>query len=551
MSYTLGIDFGTDSVRALLIDAQDGTEVATGVSHYPRWQRGEFCDATTHRFRQHPLDYLESMTAAVRTAIMGGAAGEQILGIGIDTTGSTPVAVDRSGSPLALRPRFADHPNAMFVLWKDHTATAEAEEINQLCHTGPVDYTKYCGGVYSSEWFWAKLLHIVRDDSEIAAVAYSWVEHCDWIPFHLSGGDDVHRMKRSRCAAGHKALWHPDWDGLPPEDFLTSLDPKLAGLRDRLYTDTYTSDEVAGHLSDAWAERLGLPAGIPIAVGAFDAHMGAVGGNIRPFYFSRIMGTSTCDILVVPPEHPAASRLVRGICGQVDGSVVPGMLGLEAGQSAFGDVYAWFARLLAWPLEQLLPQVTEAERAATLAGAVEDRLIPALSRAAAALEPDEKLIALDWLNGRRTPDADQTLQGAMAGLHLGTDAPRLFRALVEATCYGSRVIVERFLEEGIPIEGIIALGGVAKKNPFVVQTLADVLNRPIQVVASEQTCALGAGLFAAVAAGLYPDILTASQRLASGYAAEYSPRPDYVARYDRLYLRYQALARTAESLAHA
>jgi L-ribulokinase len=553
-NYTLGIDFGSDSVRALIVAADTGAEVATGVYYYPRWGRGDFCQPTNNQFRQHPLDYTDSMTEAVRSALAAAPSGVAgyIRGIAVDTTGSTPVAVDASGTPLAMLPGFETNPNAMFVLWKDHSAIREAGEINDLCRKSSTDYTKYEGGIYSSEWFWAKVLHIMREDSRVAAAAHSWVEHCDWIPFLLSGGDDVQKMKRSRCAAGHKALWHPDWNGLPPEEFFTALDPTLTGLRDRLYTETYTSDKVAGQLSEDWAGRLGLSVGIPIMVGAFDAHMGAVGGQIEPFHLSKVMGTSTCDMLMVPEDHPAAKILVKGICGQVNGSIVPGMLGLEAGQSAFGDVFAWFAQLLSWPLENILNKDDElsADLKERMIAKVQNAIIPELSTAAKALPPEGDIVAVDWFNGRRTPDADQRLKGAIAGLNLGSDAPRIFRALVESVCFGARRIVERFVEEGIPVEGIIGLGGVAKKSPFVMQTMADVLNRPLRIAASEQTCALGAAMFAAVGAGLHTDVPTAVAAMAGGFDVEYTPNQERVGLYDQRYSRYLQLGEIAEKLAH-
>jgi L-ribulokinase len=551
--YTIGVDFGTDSVRALLVDVATGEEIATGVEYYPRWRLGEYCDPAANQFRQHPLDYTESMTVAIQAALAAAPedAAAAVIGIAVDTTGSTPVAVDETGTPLALLPAFAENPNAMFVLWKDHTAIPEAEEINDLCRRWETDYTKYEGGIYSSEWFWAKLLHVSRADAAVHQAAYSWVEHCDWIPFLLAGGEHVSAMKRSRCAAGHKALWHPEWGGLPPEDFLTTLDPLLGGLRERLFTETYTSDEVAGYLSAEWADRLGLPAGVAISVGAFDAHMGAVGGEIEPYFLSKVMGTSTCDMLVAPNADLPADTTVRGICGQVDGSVLPGMLGLEAGQSAFGDVYAWFARLLSWPLRTILSEdeSLSPQQQRQLIARTEAAIIPQLSEAAARHKPGSGPIAVDWFNGRRTPDADQRLKGAVAGLDLGTDAPRLFRSLVEATCFGARRIVERFIAEGVPVEGIIGLGGVAKKSPFVMQTLADVLNRPIKIVRSEQTCALGAAMFAAVSAGAHPDLPRAMEAMGSGFDAEYTPRPEHVPIYDRLYEQYQQLGAAAEALA--
>ena len=365
----LGMDFGTDSLRTLILDTADGSEISSAVRPYSRWTRGLYCDPVQNMFRQHPLDYLEAMEQGVRESLQKAPPGtaDRIVGISVDTTGSTPVAVDAGGVPLALTPGFMENPNAMFVLWKDHTAIQEAEEINTLARSpGGVDYTRYEGGVYSSEWFWAKLLHILRHDAAVRAAAFSWVEHCDWIPALLTGNIDPLRIKRSRCAAGHKAMWHASWDGLPSEEFLVRLDPLLAGLRARLYTSTYTSDVSAGRLTTEWATRLGLSPGVTVGVGAFDAHMGAVGGEIRIHALVKIMGTSTCDMLVVPSED-IGTRTIRGICGQVDGSILPGMIGLEAGQSAFGDIYAWFRDLLLWPVEHLVARsrhLSAAEREA-------------------------------------------------------------------------------------------------------------------------------------------------------------------------------------------
>ena len=428
----------------------------------------------------------------------------------------------------------------MFILWKDHTGIQEAQEINDLCANWQIDYSKYEGGIYSSEWFWAKILRTLRVDKSIQKAAYSWVEHCDWIPFLLTGGTDVHQMKRSRCAAGHKALWHEDFGGLPANDFFVALDPLLDGLTERLFTKTYTSEVPAGKLSKAWAKQLGLTTDITVAVGAFDAHMGAVGGEITPYHLSKVMGTSTCDMLVAPMEE-VGDKLVRGICGQVDGSIIPGMLGLEAGQSAFGDVYAWFKNLLAYSLEEVLgkSKLIDKKLKQQLIEEAINRLIPQLTKDAKKIEAGTTgIIALDWLNGRRTPDANQALKGAIFGLNLGSDAPKIFRALVEATCFGAKKIVERFQAEGIPIKGIIGLGGVAKKSPFIMQTMADVLNQPIKIAKREQTCALGAAMFAATAAGVYKDVSKAMKKMGAGFDTIYQPNPKQVAVYERLYREY-------------
>jgi L-ribulokinase len=543
-AYVIGVDYGTDSVRSIIVDTRNGEELASAVYYYPRWRDGLYCNAALNQFRQHPIDYVEGLEHTIKSCLQqAGNLRGSIKAISIDTTGSTPVAVDKTGTPLALTPEFAENPNAMFVLWKDHTATREAQEINEHAEKFETNYLQYVGGIYSSEWFWAKLLHILRVDASVRKACYSWVEHCDWIPFLLTGGTDVHQMKRGVCSAGHKALWAEDFGGLPPNQFFASLDSKLDGFTSRLFTNTYTADKPAGKLSKAWAERLGLSTDVVIGVGAFDAHMGAVGGQIEPYHLSKVMGTSTCDMLVAP-RTDMEGKLVKGICGQVDGSVIPGMIGLEAGQSAFGDSYAWFKNVLSWPLNNLLQTSTviSPELAEKLKAEISDKLIPELSRQAASLPVKvENELALDWLNGRRTPDANQLLKGAFTGLNLGSDAPQLFKALVEATCFGAKAIVDRFNSEGVPVKGLIGLGGVARKSPYIMQVMADVMAMPIRIHRSEQTCALGAAMFAATAAGVHPNVETAMHAMGRGFDLEYHPDRKASAIYAQRFQRYREL----------
>ena len=544
--YVIGLDYGTDSVRAVVVNTANGETAGTSVFEYPRWKQGLYCDPASNRFRQHPLDYIEGMETTVREALKGLPREiiDNIAGITVDTTGSTPVAVDRRGVPLSLKPGFEDNPDAMFVLWKDHTAIKEAAEINEVSKTwGGTDFTMYSGGVYSSEWFWAKILHVLRSNEKVRENAFSWVEHCDWIPALLTGNTDPLKLKRSRCAAGHKAMWHKDFNGLPPEEFLVRVDPLLSGLRDRLFTETYTCDVSAGFISEEWSRRLGLPSGVRIGAGAFDAHLGAVGGEIKPYHLVKVMGTSTCDMLVAHMSE-AGDKLVAGICGQVDGSIIPGMLGLEAGQSAFGDVYAWFGKLLLWPVEEIISTMSwlDENSRERIREETSERIIAELTRKAEQL-PDEEtaLVALDWLNGRRTPFASQELKGAIAGLSLGSDAPRIFKSLVEATAFGSKMINDRFIEEGVRIDGVIAIGGVARKNPWVMQIVTDVLNKPISVASSDQTCALGSAMAASVMAGIHPDFESAREAMGGGFEKEYRPDPVKARKYDELYLRYKKL----------
>ena len=551
--YVIGLDYGTDSVRALVVSADTGQEAGSGIWHYTRWKKKMYCNPSKNMFRQHPLDYVEGLEQSVRDAIAGlsDEVRLNIAGISVDTTGSTPAAVDQTGTPLALRPEFADNPDAMFVLWKDHTAVKEAAEINELAKSwGGTDYTKYEGGIYSSEWFWAKILHVMRNDKKVREAAWSWLEHCDWIPALLTGNSSADLIKRSRCAAGHKAMWHTEWNGLPPEEFLVKLDPLLKGVRERLYTDTWTSDQEAGNISSEWALRLGLPENVTVGTGAFDAHLGAVGGEIKPHYLSKVMGTSTCDMVTVPADE-FGDKLVAGICGQVDGSIIPGMIGLEAGQSAFGDVYAWFRDFLLWPLKNMLQKskILPDEQKNSLQHEIAESLIAELSESAVSVDPATSgLLAVDWLNGRRTPDANQMLKGAVAGIALGTDAPAFFRALVEATAFGSKTIINRFFEEGVRIDGVIALGGVAKKSEFVMQIVTDVLNMPVSVVRSEQTCALGSAMAASVVAGIHENFEQAQNAMGGGFEKEYLPRPAYVAIYKELYKKHLQLADSIEKM---
>jgi L-ribulokinase len=406
-------------------------------------------------------------------------------------------------------------------------------EINEHAATFGINYLKYVGGIYSSEWFWAKLLHLLRSDKDVRNNIHSFVEHCDWIPFVLTGGQQASQIKRGVCSAGHKALWSEDFNGLPPNEFFSSLDPLLDGFTEKLFTVTYTADKAAGTISPEWAYNLGLSEEVIIGIGAFDCHMGAVGGQIEPYHLSKVMGTSTCDMLVAPVAD-MKDKLVNGICGQVNGSVIPGMIGLEAGQSAFGDAFAWFKNLVSWPLQQI--------EDAKLRQQLSENIISKLSEAAAQLplhEDDE--IAVDWFNGRRTPDADQLLKAAFTGLHLGTDAPRLFKAVVEATCFGAKAIADRFVKEGIPIKGLIGLGGVANKSPYIMQVMADVMNMPIRIHKSEQTCAAGAAMFAATAAGLYPKVENAMAAMGQGFDITYKPIAKNVKLYKKRFKQYKKL----------
>ena len=549
--YVIGLDYGTDSVRAVLIDSENGKEIASEVHWYQRWKKSLYCDPSNNRFRQHPLDHIEGLENTI-TGVVAKSKIEpsSIKAICIDTTGSSPVPIAKDGTPLAMVEGFTENPNAMMVLWKDHTAIAEAEKINELATTwGGEDYTKFVGGIYSSEWFWAKIAHVVEEDKAVQKEAYTWMEHCDLMTYLLIDNKDLKSFKRSRCAAGHKAMWHESWGGLPSKDFLGLLHPYLAQLRDRLYDETYTSDEVAGNLSPEWARKLGLTTNTVVAVGTFDAHSGAVGAKIDENALVRVMGTSTCDIIVAKDKE-VNGKTIKGICGQVNGSVIPGLIGLEAGQSAFGDLLAWFKDVLSWPIDNLVmtSDILSDQQKEDLKVEIEGNFIRKLSDAAEAIPLSESVpTALDWINGRRTPDADQNLKSAISNLSLGSKAPHIFKALINAICFGSKKIADRFQEEGVRIESVVGIGGVARKSPFIMQTLANVMNMPIKVAQSDQAPALGAAIYAAVAAGIYSNVIEASKKMGSDYEAEYHPQPEAVNEYEKLMSSYESLGQFMES----
>ncbi len=533
--YVMGLDYGTNSGRCVLVDLSDGREVGTAVCPYPSGDRGILLDRSDpHLARQYPGDYLAVLTTAVPEALEQARGNDAefdaraVVGVGVDTTGSTPLPVDAHGTPLALKAEFSGNLNAMAWLWKDHTSHAEAARITACAAECRPQYLARCGGTYSSEWFWSKIWHCLNVDRPVFDAAAGFVELCDYIPALLTGTVEPYRMARSICAAGHKAMYCEEWGGLPDADFLKRLDPVLADLRSRLYKVAVTSDNAAGKLTPDWAEKLGLPAGIPVAVGAFDAHMGAVGAGIREGVLVKILGTSTCDLLVMPATAKIAE--IPGVCGIVNGSVLPGHYGIEAGQSAVGDIFLWL-------LHSLAPDS---------AGASDEERFRRLNEQAAAQKPGgHGLLALDWNNGNRTVLADARLSGLLIGQTLGTGLHEVYRALVEATAFGALAIMRRIEDHDVPIREVINCGGIAVKNPFLMQVYADISGRPMKVSRSDQTCALGAAIYGAVAAGAaaggFETVAEAQAAMCGVRQKVYQPIAAHAAVYSRMYELYRTL----------
>jgi L-ribulokinase len=532
MAYTIGLDYGTNSVRCLIVNVANGNEIGTAVYEYETGEAGIIIDPSDHNLaRQNPADYLKGIEVTIKAAIAKAKKAakdfkpEQIIGIGIDTTGSTPLPVDKNGTPLSMLDEFKDNPNAHAWLWKDHTGHAEAAEITELAKKEHPEYLAKCGGTYSSEWFFSKILHCIRTDPKVADAAFTWIEHADYMTALLTGTTEPQKLKRCRCAAGHKAMFNDGWGGYPDAEFLSKLDPKLGKLREKLSEETFAVDVAAGKLTGDWAEKLGLPKGIPVAMGAFDAHLGGVGSGIKEGILVKIIGTSTCDMAVAPNDAKLPD--VPGICGIVDGSILPGHFGLEAGQSAVGDIFNWF-------VNYIQPGGKEA-------GSHE-----ALTEKAAKLKPGQSgLLALDWNNGNRTILVDQRLTGLLLGQTLHTRPEEIYRALIEATAFGALTIINRFEEYGVNISEVINCGGIAEKNPLLMQIYADATGREMKISRSAQSCALGACIAGAVVAGKasggHDNFANAQVAMCDIKDVTYKPIAENAKIYQQLYVLYKQL----------
>jgi len=525
--YTIGLDYGTNSVRALIVNVANGAEVASAVWNYAHGTAGVILSRDPNLARQHPADYVNGAEITIKAALAAakknvkGFSPAQIIGIGVDTTGSTPLPVDANGRPLAFSKRFANNPSAMAWLWKDHTGVAEAAEITALAKKMRPQFLAKCGGIYSSEWFWSKILRCLRVAPEVFNAAHSWVELADYVPAALTGTEHPDKFIAGVCAAGHKAMWNAKWGGYPDTEFLSKLNPKLAQLRSRLTPRVCSIDKSVGGLTAAWAKKTGLTAGIPVAVGAFDAHLGAVGSGVAPGCLVKIIGTSTCDIAISPNTKKLAD--VPGLCGIVDGSVLPGYFGLEAGQSAVGDIFNWWVNYIQ-------------------PGGNNPLSHKKLDAAALKLKPGESgLLALDWNNGNRTILVDQRLTGLLVGQTLYTTPVEIYRALIEATAFGALTIINRFEEYGVKISQIVNCGGIAEKSAITMQIYADVTGRPMKVSRSAQTCALGSAIAAAVVAGAHKNYATAQEKMTGLKPKIYKPDTKAHAVYRKLYPLYRTL----------
>jgi L-ribulokinase len=528
MPYAIGLDYGTNSVRCAIVDTANGKELSAAVWGYATGQAGIILSKSDHNVaRQNPADYLKGLVITIQEAMKQAKKADRkfspdkVVGIGVDTTGSTPIPVDANGTPLAMLKPFKNNPNAAVWLWKDHTGYAEAAAITELARKMRPKYLAKCGGTYSSEWFFSKIWHCLKADPKVFNAAYTWVEHADWIPAVLTGTDHPSQIKRCRCAAGHKAMCSDQWGGYPDKEFLSRLDPKLGRLRATLGDKTYAIDEKAGDLTKAWAKKLGLPEGIPVAMGAFDAHLGGVGSGIQAGTLVKIIGTSTCDMAVWPNTDKLPD--IPGICGIVDGSILPGFWGLEAGQSAVGDIFNWYVNYI--------------QPGGQKAGSHEE-----LTKKAAKLKPGQSgLLALDWNNGNRTVLVDQRLTGLLLGQTLHTRPEEIYRALIEATAFGALTIINRFEEYGVKIKQIVNCGGIAEKSPLVMQIYADVTGREMKVSRSAQTCALGSAVAGAVVGGAYKSYAAAQKAMCGLKPKTFKPDKKANAVYQKLYAQYKKL----------
>lgn len=547
--YVIGVDFGTDSVRALLADAMDGKEMDSKVSLYNRWNKGYYCDVRHSQFRHHPKDYLESLQEAIsKLTFKHKELVPDIVALSLDTTASTPCLIDEKGSPLSLQDKYADNPDAMFVLWKDHTGQAEADEINKLLQKCKINYALHSGNYYSSECFWSKVLHLIRTNKDVRKDAWSVIELCDYIPAVLTGCKNALSYKMGHCVAGSKLMWAEEWGGYPPDDFFEALDPALVSIKNHLPKDNYGCDKEVGKLSPEWANKLGLNSGVSIGAGNIDSHSGAVGGGVCDGTVVMNLGTSACYMAVMP-KKVFGDKIVDGIFGQVDDSILPGMVGFEAGLSALGDVYAWYKRLLSWPLTNIIAKssLLDKDLRQRLVKDAEENILEELTSEVKNLKiSEDSPLATDWFNGRRSPFPNNSITASISALRLSTSAPEIYYALAEATAFATKCVIEHLVNYGVHIDRLIGIGGISQKSPFIMQLIADAVGMRIDVSDSKQGGAMGSVIHAATVAGLYSSVMKAQKALCAQASCSYYPNIAHGKFLAKRYKRYQEIGRFTE-----
>ncbi|MGH9350926.1 MAG: ribulokinase [Terriglobia bacterium] len=529
--FAVGIDYGTESGRAVVVRVRDGKEVGAAIVPYPDGVLDERLPSGARLgpdwALQNPRDYLLVVEKAVPKALkLAGVRGERVIGLGTDFTASSPMPVLRDGTPLCFVKAYRNNPHAWVKLWKHHAAQPEANRITEIGAERNEEFIRTYGGRYSSEWFFSKLLQILNESPKTYAAFDRFIEAADWIVWQLTGEE-----KRSACTASYKAMWVKG-AGFPSKDFFKALHPQFENvIAEKVGEEFYPLGLQAGGLTPAWAKKTGLMPGTPVSIGNVDAHVSVPAVTVtRPGSLVMIMGTSICHILLGDDK-----REVEGMCGTVEDGVVPGLWGYEAGQSAVGDIFAWY-------FEQGVPE-TIAREARRLKCGVPDLL----EKRAAALKPGEAgLLALDWCNGNRSILVDADLTGLLVGMRLNTKPEEIFRALIEATAFGTRQIVEAFESKGIPVKELVACGGLPEKNKLLMQIYADVTGREIKVARQPLTCpALGSAMHGAVAAGRarggYDSIFEAAKSMTGLQRKAYRPQPRHHEVYSRLFREYQKL----------
>lgn len=533
-SYVAGLDFGSESVRLVIVNPENGETVESTMSSYQRFARGLYCEPRQFKFRQHPLDYLEALEECF-AQIQDPLAVARIRSIAVCATGSTIAPLDGSGSVLAEKARFAHDPDAMFWMWKDRTSFEEASYLDDVFSTGSVDYTKYQGR-YNAEWWWAKILRAKKSRPDVFSYAVSWMELCDWIPFVLGGAGDPSNAFRSSCAAGHKVLWNSALGGMISAERLRAAEPGLETVLESYRCPPVPAGRPIGRVSTEWSKRLGLSEDVALVSGSLDAHAGAVGAGVKPGTLVKVVGTSTVDLFVTDYVQ-LAGRSIRDTCGLAEDSIIPGHLGGEAGQAAFGDLFKWYKNLFLLPLADYIKMEYKDRGAGTaFLQDFDQQLLRYLDSQAEQLS-NTQVFATDWINGRRYPLPSAEARLSIENLSIGDTSIDIYRALVEAAVMGSKAIYDSLKGKGITFERAILVGGITEKTPYICQLISSALGLPVMVSREKNVCGRGAALFAAVGAEIFPNVEAAQTRFVEDFREDYSPgnrlSADFMSKYSR------------------